>query len=239
MGRVYAVGVGPGSPEYVTAAATTVIRNCDIVAGYKYTINTIQHLLDGQEVIYVTMSNQEDTYQRIARTLMERTLVIPFTGDVNFSESEVVDRLAEIFGDITLIPGISSIQVAAALAQVPLDRCRVISMHVTGDIELKKTRMLQAIQEGMSVILVPRPWPSRPDLEFMPAHMAAYLTAAGVNTDSLKVHVYERLTMPDQEEFHGTIAQLADMKFSDMTVVVLDQNRPDSYMNYKWQWEQP
>jgi len=41
-------------------------------------------------------------------------LVIPFTGDVNFSESEVVDRLVEIFGDVELIPGISSIQVAAS-----------------------------------------------------------------------------------------------------------------------------
>jgi len=49
-------------------------------------------------------------------------LVIPFTGDVNFSESEVVDRLIEIFGDVELIPGISSIQVAASKAQVPLDK---------------------------------------------------------------------------------------------------------------------
>ena len=57
-------------------------------------------------------------------------LVIPFTGDVNFSESEVVDRLVEIFGDVELVPGISSIQVAASKAQVPLDKSKVITMHV-------------------------------------------------------------------------------------------------------------
>ena len=43
--------------------------------------------------------------------------MVPFTGDVNFSESEVVDRLIEIFGDIQIVPGISSIQVAASRAK--------------------------------------------------------------------------------------------------------------------------
>ena len=42
--------------------------------------------------------------------------MVPFTGDANFSESEVVDRLLEIFGDnnVEIIPGISSIQVASS-----------------------------------------------------------------------------------------------------------------------------
>jgi len=41
------------------------------------------------------------------KELGDGVLVIPFTGDVNFSESEVVDRLVEIFGDVELVPGIS------------------------------------------------------------------------------------------------------------------------------------
>ena len=40
---------------------------------------------------------------------MVSAATIPFTGDVNFSESEVVDRLLEIFGgwNVEMIPGIS------------------------------------------------------------------------------------------------------------------------------------
>ena len=159
MGKIYAVGVGPGSPKYVTEIVKEIVQKCHVVIGYKYTLKTIEHLLDGKEVHEVTMNNQEDSYQKILPDLGERTLVIPFTGDVNFSESEVVDRLIEIFGEVEIVPGISSIQVAAAKAQVPLDKSKVITMHVTTPIEEKKLELQKALIDGFSVVLVPRPWP--------------------------------------------------------------------------------
>ena len=80
MGRVYAVGVGPGSPRYVTGAAEDAIRSCGIVAGYRYTMNTIRHLLDGKETYHITMADQEATYRRIRDTMGGRSLAVPFTG---------------------------------------------------------------------------------------------------------------------------------------------------------------
>ncbi|MEJ2261076.1 MAG: cobalt-precorrin-7 (C(5))-methyltransferase, partial [Nitrosopumilaceae archaeon] len=135
MGKIYAIGVGPGSPKYVTEIAKEIIQNCDIVIGYKYTLKTIESLLKGKEVHEITMSNQEDSYQKVLPVLGDRSLVIPFTGDVNFSESEVVDRLIELFGNVEIIPGISSIQMAASKTRVPLDKSKVITMHVTSSIE--------------------------------------------------------------------------------------------------------
>ena len=93
MGKVFAVGVGPGSPKYVTEIVKEIIENCDILIGYKYTLKTIEHLTKGKEIYEITMNDQEDSYQKILPELGDRSLVIPFTGDVNFSESEVVDRL--------------------------------------------------------------------------------------------------------------------------------------------------
>ena len=92
---------------------------------------------------------------------------VTFTGDVNFSESEVVDRLLEIFGDdnVEIIPGISSIQIAAARCKVPLDKAHVVTFHVSGDIEGKKLELVNAIVNGKSVILLPRPWPRDPKKE--------------------------------------------------------------------------
>ncbi|MDH5658110.1 MAG: SAM-dependent methyltransferase, partial [Nitrosopumilus sp.] len=112
MGKVFAVGVGPGSPKYITEIVKDILLNCDIIIGYKYTMKTIEHLIKGKEIYEITMNNQEESYQKILPELRDRTLVVPFTGDVNFSESEVVDRLIEVFGEIEIIPGISSIQVA-------------------------------------------------------------------------------------------------------------------------------
>jgi cobalt-precorrin-7 (C5)-methyltransferase len=235
--KIYAVGVGPGSPKYVTGIVREVIQNCDIVIGYKYTLKTIEDLLVGKEIHEITMNNQEESYQKILLELDDRSLVIPFTGDVNFSESEVVDRLIEIFGDIEIIPGISSIQVAASKARVPLDKSKIITMHVTTLIEEKKLELQKALIDGYSIILVPRPWPKQPDKHFMPSEIAIYLKNNGFDTKNMKVHVFEALTTENETSFVGTVKDLEGKEFSDLSVMVFNQSVLDSYMNYKWQWK--
>ncbi len=237
MNKIYALGVGPGSPKYVTEIVKEIIQNCDVIIGYKYTLKTIEDLIIGKEVYEITMNDQEDSYQKILTELGDRTLVIPFTGDVNFSESEVVDRLIEIFDDVEIIPGISSIQVAASRAKVPLDKSKVITMHVTTPIEDKKLELQKALIDGFSVILVPRPWPKQPDKHFMPSEIAIYLRENNFETDKMKVHVYEALTTENEKNFEGTIKELEGKKFSDLSVMVFNQVSLDSYMNYRWQWE--
>lgn len=237
MGKIYAVGVGPGSPKYVTEIVREVIQNCDIVIGYRYTLKTIEDLIVGKEIYEITMNNQEESYQKILPELGDRSLVIPFTGDVNFSESEVVDRLIEIFGEVEIIPGISSIQVAASKARVPLDKSKVITMHVTTSIEEKKLELQKALIDGYSVILVPRPWPKQPDKHFMPSEIAIYLKNNSFDTENMKVHVFEALTTENETSFVGTVKDLEGREFSDLSVMVFNQSILDSYMNYKWQWK--
>ncbi len=237
MGKVYAVGVGPGSPKYVTEIVKEIIQNCDIVIGYKYTLKTIENLIEGKEIYEISMKDQEESYQKILPNLGDRILVIPFTGDVNFSESEVVDRLIEIFGEVEIVPGISSIQVAASRAQVPLDKSKVITMHVTTQIEDKKLELQKALIDGFSVILVPRPWPKQPDKHFMPSEIAVYLREHGFDTAKMKVHVFEAITTENETSFVGTVKDLEEKEFSDLSVMVFNQTSLDSYMNYRWQWE--
>ncbi len=237
MGKVYAVGVGPGSPKYVTEIVKEILQNCDIVIGYKYTLKTIENLIEGKEIYEITMKDQEETYQKILPDLNDRTLVIPFTGDVNFSESEVVDRLIEIFGEVEIIPGISSIQVAASRAKVPLDKSKIITMHVTTPIEDKKLELQKALIDGFSVILVPRPWPKQPNKHFMASEIAVYLREHNFDTTKMKVHVFEAITTENETSFVGTVKDLEEKEFSDLSVMVFNQTSLDSYMNYKWQWK--
>jgi len=232
MSIVYAVGVGPGSPDYITNVVMNVIRDCDVIIGYSYTLKTIESLLVGKEVYEITMKSQEQIYQKVASSLNGKTLVVPFTGDVNFSESEVVDRLIEIFGDVKIIPGISSIQVAAAKARVPIDKSKIITMHVTTSIEEKKTELLKALLDGFSVILVPRPWPKDPQKHFMPSEIAVYLQENGFDGSKLKVWVFESLTNSNETIFVGTINELIGKSFSDLSVMVFNQTDLESYLNF-------
>lgn len=237
MRKVYAVGVGPGSPKYVTRLVEEIVSESDIVIGYEYTLRTIGHLLEGKEVITVTMSDQEEAYREVLPRLEGKTAVIPFTGDVSFSESEVVDRLTELFGEVIIVPGISSVQVAAARAAVPLDKSRVITLHVTAPIEEKKLELVKAIIDGLSVVLVPRPWPRVPEKHFMPSEIARYLKRVGIDTSSLRAHVFEAITTDEETHFRGTADELEGREFSPLSIMVLGQAEPDSYMNYKWQWK--
>jgi cobalt-precorrin-7 (C5)-methyltransferase len=229
---VFAVGVGPGSPKYVTELVKQIVLDCDIVIGYKYTLQTIETFLKGKEIHEITMKNQEEAYQKVVKSLGQKNLVVPFTGDVNFSESEVVDRLIEIFGKITIIPGISATQVAASKAQVPLDRSKVITMHITTPIEEKKLELQKAILDGFSVVLVPRPWPRDPSKHFMQSEIAKYLRKNGFDTKKLRVHVYEFLTTDRETEFVGVMSDLEGKEFSDLSIMVINQHKLESYINF-------
>ena len=231
MGEVFAVGVGPGASDHLTEDVKKIILGSDVILGYKYTLNTISNLIQDKQVHEITMENQEEVYQKISKELGDRVLVVPFTGDVNFSESEVVDRLIEIFGDVEIIPGISSIQVAASKTKVPIDKSKVITMHVTTSIEEKKLELQKALVDGYNVILIPRPWPKDPKKHFMPSEIAKYLKQNGFDTSKMKVHVFEALTAENEASFEGMVEQLEEKEFSDLSVMVFNQATLESYIN--------
>ena len=232
MGKVFAVGVGPGSQSYITEIVRKIIGNADVVVGHKYTLDIISNLIQDKKVHIITMEDQEKTYQQIKNELEGEILVVPFTGDVNFSESEVVDRLIEIFGDVEIIPGISSIQVAASKAKIPLDKSKVITMHVTTSIEEKKLELQKAVVDGHNIILIPRPWPKDPKKHFMPSEVAFYLKKNGFDTSNIPVHVFESLTNGKEQTFTGSVQELEGKEFSDLSVMVISQTKPESYINF-------
>jgi len=232
MGKVFAVGVGPGSPNYVTETVRKIVVDADVIVGYKYTLDVIADLIKNKKTHVITIADQEETYQNVKKELGDGVLVIPFTGDVNFSESEVVDRLIEIFGDVELVPGISSIQVAASKTRVPLDKSKVITMHVTTSIEEKKLDLQKAVIDGQSVILIPRPWPNDPQKHFMPSEVAFYLKKNGFDTPKISVHVFESLTNGKEQTFTGSVQDLEGKEFSDLSVMVISQTKPESYINF-------
>jgi len=235
--KLFVIGVGPGSPSYLTDIAKKAIRKSRYIVGYKYTLSTIEGVIDRnkQQIFEVTMKTQEKVYQDIYKKMKAGEFcAVPFTGDVSFSESEVVDRLIEIFGEdnVEVIPGISSIQVAAAKSRVPTDKAFIVTFHVTGDIEQKKNDLLQAVRQGRSVILLPRPWPRDPSRHFMQSEIAKFLRQNGVDTARLKTWVFEHLTTEKETTFRGTVADLEGKEFSDLSAMVIDQTKRQTYLEF-------
>lgn len=237
--KLFVVGVGPGSTKYLTDYSKEAIKNSNFIVGYKYTLSTIEHVIDKsvQKVFEITMKNQEEIYQHVFNDLMKDNdrCTVPFTGDVNFSESEVVDRLLDLFGDdnVEIIPGISSIQIASAKSRVPLDKATIITFHITGDIEEKKIELVKSVTDNKSIILVPRPWPSNPSKNFMPSDISLFLRENGVDTSRIDVWVFENLTNNEKETvYKGKMDSLENKDFSALSVMVIDQNIRQTYLEF-------
>jgi cobalt-precorrin-7 (C5)-methyltransferase len=232
------VGVGPGSPQYLTCVAIEAIKKSKYIIGYKYTLDTVESIIDRtrQEIYHVTMLNQDSIYQDVYNKMNDgEYCTVPFTGDANFSESEVVDRLLEIFGDnaVEIIPGISSIQIASSKSKIPLDKSFVLSFHVSGDIERKKKELINAIMDKKSVFLLPRPWPNDPSKNFMQSDIVKFLKLNGIDIYTLKVWVFENLTTYNKETiFRGKASDLEEMNFNPLSVMIIDQNERQTYRDF-------
>jgi precorrin-6y C5,15-methyltransferase (decarboxylating) CbiE subunit len=235
--RLFLVGVGPGSHNYLTDIVKQVIIKSSYIIGYHYTLSTIRHLLDtkNQNIIEVTMLSQDQIYQQVYGQMKnDEYCTIPFTGDVNFSESEVVDRLLQIFGDtnVEIIPGISSIQVAASKAKIPLDKSAILTFHVTKKIDREKKDLVNAIRSKKSVIMLPRPWNGNKEKQFMESDIAYFLRANGIETTDLKAWVFEFLTRENEKIFTGKVSDLENRSFDPLSVMVIDQAKRGSHMDF-------
>jgi precorrin-6y C5,15-methyltransferase (decarboxylating) CbiE subunit len=236
--NLFIVGVGPGSPQYMTCIAIDAINRSQYIIGYKYTLDIIENIIDRtrQEVHQVTMWNQESIYLNVYKKMKDgEYCTVPFTGDANFSESEVIDRLLEIFGDdnVEIIPGVSSIQVASSKSKIPLDKTHVLSFHISADIEKKKKELIDAIKDEKSVILLPRPWPADPSRNFMQSDIAKFLRFNGIDTSLLNVWIFEYLTHYNKETvFRGKVIDLEEMVFNALSVMIIDQNKRKSYREF-------
>lgn len=237
--KLFVVGLGPGSKKYLTEYSKEIIKNSHFIIGYKYTLSTVDHLIDKSfnQVFEITMKNQEEIYLHVYNNLMKENdlCTVPFTGDSNFSESEVVDRLLSLFGDenVEIIPGISSVQIAAAKSKVPWDKSNVITFHVTGSIEEKKIELIKSVIDKKSVIIVPRPWPSDPSKNFMPSEISLFIKEKGLDTSKIDVWIFENLTNDEKETIYkDKLDTLENKNISDLSVMVIDQNKRQTYLEF-------
>jgi cobalt-precorrin-7 (C5)-methyltransferase len=67
----------------------------------------------------------------------------------------------------------------------------------------------------------------------MQSEIASYLKDHGFETSKMKVHVFEFLTTDKETHFIGKVKDLEGKQFSDLSVMVFDQNKIESYINFK------
>jgi cobalt-precorrin 5A hydrolase/precorrin-3B C17-methyltransferase len=125
QGRIFIVGLGPGSEEHLTPRAKEVLRKADMVVGYKGYLEYVQGYLEGKEVISRGMGGEVER-AKIALEAAGRgkNVAVVSSGDPGiYAMASVVLECASKAGvrpDVEVVPGITAASAAAARLGAPL-----------------------------------------------------------------------------------------------------------------------
>lgn len=209
-GKIYIIGIGPGSSEYLTKKAIDTVKMSDYTVG---STRAIELFGDVQNTIPFNVKELLDILEKGVQLAVDGNVVsILSTGDPGFSG--VLNTVLRISDEknfskenIEVIPGISSLQLAAAKCFIQWDNANVMTFHGRENIE----DILPVINNGKITIALP----SRKVKD-----MAQFLLDNGVEANR-KVTVCERLSYPDEKIVASTLDDIARSEFTYMCIIVI------------------
>ena len=218
------VAVGPGDPEFLTVKGREALADADLVVGFKTVLDVVAGHTGDAEVRPMAYRDQEavlDYAQEQAR--QGKSCVVCVWGDLNVSAKELLNRVRRRADTVALVPGVSSVQIACARAGISLEESLFITLHQRWDRGSELGELVDTLRQGRrNVILLPRPF------DFMPPGIAANAIADGADPEH-PVTVFQRLSLPDEKRWDGTLAQCAELpdEFSDLSIMVFPRPAGD------------
>mgnify|MGYP000414884305 FL=1 len=198
-GKIYIIGIGPGSSEYLTKIAIDTVKKSDYTVGSTRAIALFDDVKNKVPFNVKELLNKLEEAVELA--IKGYVVSILSTGDPGFSG--VLNTVLRISLDknfpkknIEVIPGISSLQLAAAKNKIQWDNANVMTFHGRENIE----DILKVINNGKTTIALP----SRKVKD-----MAQFLLDNNVD-ESRKVVVCERLSYPDERIVEATLKDIAN-----------------------------
>lgn len=209
-GKIFIIGIGPGSEEYLTLKAVDCVKNCDYTVGSTRAIDLFR---DVKNTIAFNVKDLVDKLEEgVELAIAGNSVAILSTGDPGFSG--VLNTVLRISKEksfpkenIEVIPGISSLQLAAARNHVQWDNANVMTFHGRENIE----DILEVIDNGKITIALP----SRKVKD-----MAQFLLDNGVS-ENRQVTVCERLSYPDEKIVSTSLKNIATSEFTYMCIMII------------------
>jgi len=225
---VHAVGIGPGNLEYLTPRAKRAIQEADVVVGFSTVVDFIAELTDA-DLLTCGYKDEREALTTFADRVADGargTAVL--MGDPNHSGYQFVGKVQDVVEKpVRIIPGISSLQIAASRARTPMEDTEFATLHKSGDITPGLDRLINAVGKRHLLVL-PRPF------DWMPGDIAAHLIEHGADPD-LEALVLEKLTHDDETISRFSLAELAtyaggsgaeSTPFSDLSVLAVRRVEP-------------
>jgi cobalt-precorrin-7 (C5)-methyltransferase len=206
MPNLYIVGIGPGSPEYLTFKAKETAESADVLIGSKRALELFTDA-EGDKFELGVVNMDEMLQLAMTKASQGSSVVILSTGDPGFSGIlKPILKLVEDL-DIEVIPGVSSIQTCAAKLQIPWDEANIITMHGKGISE----ELIKMLKNGKPTIIIPN---------HTIEEIGNFIIEKGIDP-ARKVGVCEKLSYPEERIIKTTLKEVLNEKFSYMCVFVV------------------
>lgn len=245
---VYAVGVGPGNQEFLTPRGRRALSEADVVVGFTTVVEFVEDLTDA-DLLTCGYKDEAEALEAFGeRVANGESGTAVAMGDPNHSGYQFVGKVQDAVErastspdsqarqdaiecedpetPVRVVPGISSIQMAASRARTPMEDTEFVTLHKSGDLEADMDRLAAAVTEDERHLLVlPRPY------DRMPGDLAQFLLEEGAEPD-LEALVLEKLTHEDEQIHRFTLAELSEhaggngeseTPFSDLIVLAVRQ----------------
>ncbi|WP_042702479.1 cobalt-precorrin-7 (C(5))-methyltransferase [Methanobrevibacter arboriphilus] len=210
MSKLFIVGIGPGSKDYLTEKAKNIVKSADVTIGSWRAINVFD---DIGEVIGLDVKDlQEKLENAVDLAKNGKKVCVLSTGDPGFSGVlKTIKKIAENKNfdqnSIEVIPGISSLQLAAAKNRISWDEANIMTFHGRENI----SDILNVIDNGLPTIALPSK--SVKD-------MAKFLLDNGVD-ENRKVTICEKLSYPKEKIITTSLKEVLTSDFSYMCVMII------------------
>ncbi|WP_435066667.1 cobalt-precorrin-7 (C(5))-methyltransferase [Haloplanus sp. C73] len=225
---VHAVGIGPGNPEYLTRRGARAIREADVVVGFETVVDFVAGETEA-DLLTCGYADEGETLDAFARRVAagDRGTAV-LMGDPNHSGYQFVGKVERaVDAPVTVIPGISSLQIAASRARTPMEDTEFVTLHKSGNLNADRDRLVDAVGDRHLLVL-PRPF------DWMPGDVAELLVESGADP-ALDALVLERLTHEDERITRTTLGELRasaggsdreSTPYSDLSVLAVRAEAP-------------
>ena len=206
--KVYLVGVGPGSREYLTLKAIDTVREADVVVGSRRALELFK--VEGDRKYVLSRDVVGDLRKVIEYCRREgKSVAVLSTGDPCFSGllKTLIKYRVLREEEIEVIPGISSIQVAASRLKISWEDYQIVTLH--GKEENRKI-LLDLVKSNERVI-------------FLPANLKEdirYLIENGVD-ENREIVICENLTYPNERIVRCKLKDVLNLDLSYLVVCVI------------------
>jgi cobalt-precorrin-7 (C5)-methyltransferase len=222
LAKLNIVGVGPGSPDYVTPAARKTVQQAEVVIGAQRSLNLFTEDIKGETMILTAKNLNSALKFAVESAEKGKNVALLSTGDPGFSgllrtvlKSDLVKAV-----EVKVVPGVSSIQACAAKLGISWDDMCLFTFH-EGDVSTEeKNELASCLKKRKDAMLLPD---SR---AFPPHEIASFLIKAGVDKET-PVFVCENLTLDDERVISSSLEEVSKQTFRSLCVMVIKANHKE------------